>query len=68
MAVLVDNATRLIVQGTTGREGTYHAKGSAEYGTNVVGGLTPGKDGTTYEGWPVFNILKAPELALAAKG
>ena len=57
MAVLVDNNTRLIVQGLTGKEGTFHAKGCAEYGTNVVGGVTPGKGGTTHEGWPVFNTV-----------
>jgi succinyl-CoA synthetase alpha subunit len=45
MAVLVDKNTRLIVQGITGREGTFHAKGCAEYGTKVVGGVTPGKVG-----------------------
>jgi succinyl-CoA synthetase alpha subunit len=58
MAVLVDKNTRLIVQGITGREGTFHAKGSAEYGTNVVGGVTPGKGGTKHEGWPVFNTVE----------
>src|SRR5947207_9049814 len=57
MAVLVDNNTRLIVQGITGKEGTFHAKGCAEYGTTVVGGVTPGKGGTTHEGWPVFNTV-----------
>jgi succinyl-CoA synthetase alpha subunit len=57
MAVLVDTNTRLIVQGITGREGTFHAKGCAEYGTKVVGGVTPGKGGTTHEGWPVFNTV-----------
>src|SRR6202011_530393 len=57
MAVLVDKNTRLIVQGITGKEGTFHAKGCAEYGTNVVGGVTPGKGGTTHEGWPVFNTV-----------
>ena len=57
MSVLVDKNTRLIVQGLTGREGTFHAKGSAEYGTKVVGGVTPGKGGTTHEGWPVFNAV-----------
>lgn len=57
MAVLVNNNTRLIVQGITGKEGTFHAKGCAEYGTNVVGGVTPGKGGTTHEGWPVFNTV-----------
>jgi succinyl-CoA synthetase alpha subunit len=65
MAVLVDKNTRLIVQGITGREGTFHAKGCAEYGTNVVGGVTPGKGGTTHEGWPVFNTV---EEAVAATG
>src|SRR3954470_10688171 len=57
MSVLVDQNTRLIVQGLTGREGTFHAKGCAEYGTKVVGGVTPGKGGTTHEGWPVFNTV-----------
>src|SRR5688500_705573 len=55
MAVLLDRNTRLIVQGLTGREGTFHAKAAAAYGTTVVGGVTPGKGGTTHEGWPVFN-------------
>jgi succinyl-CoA synthetase alpha subunit len=57
MAVLLNKDTRLIVQGLTGREGTFHAKQAAAYGTNVVGGVTPGKGGTTYEGWPVFNSV-----------
>ena len=57
MAVLVDTNTRLIVQGITGREGTFHAKGCAEYGTKVVGGVTPGKGGTIHEGWPVFDTV-----------
>src|SRR5215472_15423092 len=57
MSVLVDNNTRLIVQGITGKEGTFHALGCAEYGTKVVGGVTPGKGGTTHEGWPVFNTV-----------
>ncbi len=57
MAVLVDKNTRLIVQGITGKEGTFHAKGCAEYGTNVVGGVTPGKGGSTHEGWPVFDTV-----------
>jgi succinyl-CoA synthetase alpha subunit len=57
MAVLLDTNTRLIVQGLTGREGTFHAKQAAAYGTNVVGGVTPGKGGTTHEGWPVFNSV-----------
>jgi succinyl-CoA synthetase alpha subunit len=57
MAILVNKNTRLIVQGITGREGTFHAKGAAAYGTQVVGGVTPGKGGTTHEGWPVFNTV-----------
>jgi succinyl-CoA synthetase alpha subunit len=57
MAVLVDRNTRLIVQGITGKEGTFHAKGCAEYGTKVVGGVTPGKGGTIHEGWPVFDTV-----------
>ena len=57
MAVLIDRNTRLVVQGITGREGTFHAKQAAAYGTQVVGGVTPGKGGTTHEGWPVFNTV-----------
>src|SRR5512145_2279182 len=57
MAVLIDKNTRLIVQGITGREGTFHAKQAASYGTKVVGGVTPGKGGTTHEGWPVFDTV-----------
>jgi succinyl-CoA synthetase alpha subunit len=57
MAVLIDRSTRLIVQGITGREGTFHATAAQAYGTQVVGGVTPGKGGTTHEGWPVFNTV-----------
>ena len=57
MSILVDSNTRLIVQGLTGREGTFHAKACAAYGTKVVGGVTPGKGGSTHEGWPVFNSV-----------
>ena len=57
MAVLLDTNTRLIVQGLTGREGTFHAKAAQAYGTKVVGGVTPGKGGTTHEGWPIFNTV-----------
>src|SRR6188508_2243725 len=57
MSVLIDKSTRLLVQGLTGREGTFHAKQAQAYGTNVVGGVTPGKGGTTHEGWPVFNTV-----------
>src|ERR1700724_1924951 len=58
MAILVDKNTRVLVQGLTGREGTFHAKASATYGTQVVGGVTPGKGGTTHEGWPIFNTVR----------
>jgi len=57
MAILADKSTRLIIQGITGREGTFHAKTCAAYGTNIVGGVTPGKGGATHEGWPVFNTV-----------
>ncbi|MEJ7576439.1 MAG: succinate--CoA ligase subunit alpha [Pyrinomonadaceae bacterium] len=57
MSVLVDKNTRLLVQGITGKEGTFHAKQMIEYGTQVVGGVTPGKGGTTHEGVPVFNSV-----------
>ena len=57
MAILVDKSTRLMIQGITGREGTFHAKTCAAYGTNIVGGVTPGKGGTTHEGWPIFNTV-----------
>jgi len=58
MAILLDKSTRLIVQGLTGKEGTFHAKQAQAYGTNVVGGVTPGKGGTKHEGWPIFNTVK----------
>ena len=65
MSVLVDKNTRLIVQGITGREGLFHAQGCRDYGTNVVGGVTPGKGGTTVDGFPVFNTV---EEAVAKTG
>src|SRR5215203_5206945 len=58
MSVLIDRSTRLLVQGLTGREGTFHAKQAAAYGTTVVGGVTPGKGGTTHEGWPIFDTMR----------
>jgi len=58
MSILIDRSTRVVVQGLTGREGTFHAKACAEYGTKIVGGVTPGKGGTTHEGWPVFNTVQ----------
>src|SRR3989442_15601610 len=57
MSVLIDKSTRLLVQGLTGREGPFHAKQAAAYGTTVVGGVTPGKGGSTHEGWPIFDTV-----------
>ncbi len=57
MSVLVDKNTRLIVQGITGREGTFHALQAVKYGTQVVGGVTPGKGGIKHEGMDVFNTV-----------
>jgi len=57
MSILVDKDTRLLVQGLTGREGSFHAQRCREYGTQVVGGVTPGKGGTTHEGFPVWNTV-----------
>ena len=66
MAVLLDTSTWLLVQGLTGREGTFHAKAAAAYGTTIVGGVTPGKGGTTHEGWPIFNTVHEAKEATGA--
>jgi malate-CoA ligase subunit alpha len=58
MSILIDDKTPIIVQGITGDKGTFHAKEMIEYGTNVVGGVTPGKGGKTHLGLPVFNTVK----------
>jgi len=57
MAILVDENTRLVVQGLTGREGSFHARRNRDYGTNLVAGVTPGKGGTDVEGVPVFDTV-----------
>ena len=57
MSVLIDKNTKLLVQGITGTEGTFHTKGAIDYGTNVVAGVTPGKAGQKVEGVPVFNTV-----------
>lgn len=66
MAILIDEQTRLVVQGLTGREGTFHARAAAEYGTTVVGGVTPGKGGGTHDGWPVFDTVHKAVSATGA--
>ncbi len=58
MSILVGTDTKLIVQGITGQEGLFHAKGCRDYGTQVVGGVTPGKGGTVVDGFPVYNSVK----------
>ena len=58
MSILVDETTRLVVQGITGREGAFHATRNKAYGTNVVAGVTPGKAGQDVEGIPVFNTVR----------
>jgi succinyl-CoA synthetase alpha subunit len=58
VSILVDENTRLVVQGITGREGAFHATRNRAYGTNVVGGVTPGKAGQDVEGIPVFNTVR----------
>jgi len=65
MSILIDETTPIIVQGITGDKGTFHAREMLEYGTNVVGGVTPGKGGRTHLGLPVFNTVKE---AVAATG
>jgi succinyl-CoA synthetase alpha subunit len=65
MSILVDRNTRVVVQGITGREGAFHAARCKEYGTAVVGGVTPGKGGTTHEGFAVWNTV---EEAVQAEG
>jgi succinyl-CoA synthetase alpha subunit len=65
VSILVDRNTRVVVQGITGREGAFHAARCREYGTTVVGGVTPGKGGTTHEGFPVWNTVAE---AVAAEG
>jgi len=66
MAIWVDNDTRLLVQGITGKEGTFHALGCRDYGTKVVAGVTPGKGGETVEGIPVYDSVAEAREATGA--
>ena len=67
MSIFIDKSTRLIVQGITGRDGSFHAKQMIEYGTQVVGGVTPGKGGQKFEEKvPIFNTVVEAVKATAA--
>src|SRR5437762_2919980 len=66
MSILLDNNTRVIVQGITGREGQYHTRNMMAAGTTVVGGVTPGKGGQTVEGLPVFDTVSQAKAATDA--
>ncbi|QBD82238.1 succinate--CoA ligase subunit alpha [Ktedonosporobacter rubrisoli] len=66
MSILIDNTTRVIVQAITGREGRYHTPRMAAAGTNIVGGMTPGKGGQTVEGVPVFDTMAEAKAATDA--
>ncbi|GAB4575042.1 MAG: succinate--CoA ligase subunit alpha [Anaerolineae bacterium] len=66
MAVLIDKNTRLLVQGITGQQGLFHTQQMIAYGTNVVGGVTPGKGGQWVEGKPVFDTVRAAKEATGA--
>lgn len=66
MSILINKETKLIVQGITGREGTFHTQQMLEYGTNVVAGVTPGKGGQTVLGVPVYNTVREAVEATGA--
>jgi len=66
MSILVNSTTRVVVQGITGKEGAFHALRCKEYGTQVVGGVRPGKGGTTHEGFPIWNTVEDSVKAAGA--
>ena len=57
MAILIDRNSKIIVQGITGKSGILHARQCRDYGSNIVGGVTPGRSGTSIEGFPVFDSV-----------
>ncbi len=66
MSILVDKDTKVICQGITGEQGTFHTRQMVEYGTKMVGGVTPGKGGTDVDGIPVFNTVREAVKATGA--
>jgi succinyl-CoA synthetase alpha subunit len=66
VSIFIDSSTRVVVQGITGRDGSFHTRQAIEYGTKVVAGVTPGKGGTTFEGVPIFNTVAEAVLATHA--
>ena len=66
MSILIDETTPVLVQGMTGDKGTFHTKEMIDYGTNVVGGVTPGKGGSKHHDLPVFNTVKEAVEATGA--
>jgi succinyl-CoA synthetase alpha subunit len=66
VSIFIDNSTRLVVQGITGRDGSFHARQMREYGTRVVAGVTPGKGGQSFEGVPIFNTVEDAVKATGA--
>ena len=66
MSILINKNTKLIIQGITGRDGSFHTDKMLEYGTNIVGGVTPGKGGQTINGIPVFNTVEDAVKATGA--
>ena len=67
MSIVIDNKTPILVQGFTGRIGSFHSEEMIEYGTNIVGGVTPGRGGATHRGLPVFDTVKAAVAATGAE-